>query len=201
MTSYICSTSFQISQDLPTHIILAVIVIFPTGISTLYLYVLSHRFFFIFPTGISTLHLYFLSHRFYCHYSDRNIYTISLPLISSVLLSLFRQEYLHYISTSYLIGFIVIFSTGISTLHLYFLSHRFYCHYFDRNLYTISLPLISSVLSSRITSYLIRAIIFPYYVSCRILTFPTDVIILYHMPYQILITCTGRSLSSNPGIT
>jgi hypothetical protein len=54
---------------------------------------------------------------------------------------------------------------------------------------------------SRITSYLIRAIIFPYYVSCRILTFPTDVIILYHMPYQILITCTRRSLSSNAGIT
>jgi hypothetical protein len=36
------STSFQISQDLPTHIILAVIVIFPTGISTLHLYFLSH---------------------------------------------------------------------------------------------------------------------------------------------------------------
>ena len=76
-----------------------------------------------------------------------------------------------------------------------------YRHISDRNIYTTSLPIISLVLSSRITSYLIRAIIFPYYVSCRILTFPIDVIILYHMPYQILITCTRRSLSSNTGIT
>jgi hypothetical protein len=105
----------------------------------------------------------------YRHISDRNIYTTSLLLISSVLLSLFRQESLHYISTSYLIGFIVInptgistlylytsylisfiviIPTGISTLHLYFLSHRFYCHQSDRDLYTTSLLLISSVLLS-----------------------------------------------------
>ena len=55
----------------------------------------------------------------YRHISDRNIYTTSLLLISSVLLSLLRQESLHYISTSYLIGFIVINPTGISTLYLY----------------------------------------------------------------------------------
>ena len=61
----------------------------------------------IIPIGISTLHLYLLSHRFYCHYSDRNLYTTSLTLISSVLLSLFRQGSLHYISTSYFIGFII----------------------------------------------------------------------------------------------
>jgi hypothetical protein len=116
-------------------------------------------------------------------------------------LSSIRQGSLQYISTSYLIGFIVIIRTGIPTLYLYLISHWFYCHKSDRNLYTISLPIISSVLSSRITSYLIRAIIFPYYVSCRILNFPIDVIILYHMPYQILITCTRRLLSSNAVIT
>ena len=91
-------------------------------------------------------------------------------------------------------GVIVIIPTTISTLHLYLLSHWFYCHNSDRNIYITSLPIISSVLSSRITSYLIRAIIFPYYVSCRIVTFLIDVIILYHMPYQILITCTYSSI-------
>ena len=72
-------------------------------ISTYYLI----GFIVIIPTGISTLHLYFLSHWFYCYNSDRNLYTISLSIISSVLWSLFRQESLHYISTSYLIGFII----------------------------------------------------------------------------------------------
>jgi hypothetical protein len=43
----------------------------------------------------------------YRHISDRNSYTTSLLLISLVLLSEFRQEYLHYISTYYLIGFII----------------------------------------------------------------------------------------------
>jgi hypothetical protein len=55
-----------------------------------------------------------------------------------VLLSLIRQGSLHYIPTSYLIGFIVIFPTGIFTLHLYFLSHWFYCHNSDRDLYVLS---------------------------------------------------------------
>ena len=112
-----------------TSYLIDFIVIIPTGISTLYLYT-SYliSFIVISPTGISTLYLYFLSHQFYCHQSDRNLYTISLLLISLVLLSLFRQESQHYISTSYLIGFIVINPTGISTLYLYLLSYRFYHH-------------------------------------------------------------------------
>ena len=84
----------------------------------------------------------------YRHISDRNIYTTSLLLISSVLLSSIRQGSLHYISTSYLISFIVINPTGISTIYLYFLSHWFYCHYSHRNPNTISLPHISLVLLS-----------------------------------------------------
>ena len=53
--------------------------IFPTGISTLHLYFLSHRFIVIIPTGISTLYLYLLSHRFYHHVSHH----ISSELSSS----------------------------------------------------------------------------------------------------------------------
>ena len=147
-----------------TSYLISCIVIIPTGISTYYLI----GFIVINPTGISTLYLYFISHQIYCNYSDRDLYTTSLLLISSILLSSIRQGSLHYISTSYLIGFIVINPTGISTLYLYFLSHQFYCHQSDRDLYNISLLLISSVLLSLFrqesqhyisTSYLIGFIV------------------------------------------